>query len=81
MVEKVRAPDARFQDIINQVYFEYKISQGYTDNEIIAKSRSLKGVLEPFSSKIMIDRKYFDFPILWKICWSKKLDGFTHTLT
>jgi len=51
MVEKVRAPDARFQDIINQVYFEYKISQGYTDNEIIAKSRSLKGVLEPFSSK------------------------------
>lgn len=51
MIEKVRAPDARFQDIVNQIYFEYKISQGYTNNEIISKSRSLKGVLEPFSSK------------------------------
>ena len=50
MVEKVRGPDARFQDIISQVYLEYKLSRGYNANEIINKSRSLKGVLEPFSS-------------------------------
>ena len=51
MVEKVRGPDARFQDILNQTYIEYKLSKGYTANQIINKSRSLKSVLEPFSSK------------------------------
>lgn len=49
--EKVRAPDARFQDIISQMYQDYKIDQGYTPDEIISKSKSLKGVMEPFSSK------------------------------
>ncbi len=49
--EKVRGPDARFQDMISQIYQEYKIDQGYSSEEIIAKSRSLKGVLEPFTSK------------------------------
>ena len=49
-IEKVRGSDARFQDIMTQTYNEYKISQGFNPNEIIAKSRSLKGVLEPFST-------------------------------
>ena len=51
LFEKVRAPDARFQDYLNQVYLEYKISQGYSSDEIINKSKSLKGILEPFSSE------------------------------
>jgi tRNA (cmo5U34)-methyltransferase len=50
-VEKVRGPDARFQDIMNQFYIDFKIDAGFDSNEIINKSRSLKGVLEPFSSK------------------------------
>ena len=49
MFEKVRAPDARFQDYMNQIYTEYKIKKNYTPQNIIAKSQSLKGVLEPFS--------------------------------
>ena len=53
--EKVRGPDARFQDIMSLIYNEYKIDQGYTSEEIISKSRSLKGVLEPFSSDANID--------------------------
>jgi len=53
--EKVRAPDARFQDIMTGVYNEYKLEQGYTPDEIIQKSRSLKGVLEPFSTQGNID--------------------------
>ena len=48
--EKVRAPDARFQDIMTGLYHEYKIKSGYSNEEILAKSRSLKGVLEPFST-------------------------------
>ncbi len=54
-VEKVRGSDARFQDILNQVYIEYKLSQGYSPNEIISKGRSLKGILEPFSTKGNLD--------------------------
>ena len=47
--EKVRAPDARFQDIMTGVYNDYKLDQGYTPVEIFNKTRSLKGILEPFS--------------------------------
>jgi len=38
--EKVRAPDARFQDIMTGIYNEYKLEQGYSPDEIIQKSRS-----------------------------------------
>ncbi|MBS0898117.1 methyltransferase domain-containing protein [Pantoea dispersa] len=55
MFEKVRGPDARFQDIISSLYVDYKSSQGYAAQEILAKSRSLKGVLEPFSTGGNID--------------------------
>jgi tRNA (cmo5U34)-methyltransferase len=53
--EKVRAPDARFQDILSQIYQDFKIDQGYTPNEIISKSTSLKGVMEPFSTQGNLD--------------------------
>ncbi|MGE4398276.1 MAG: methyltransferase domain-containing protein [Campylobacterales bacterium] len=55
LFEKVRAPDARFQDMMTSLYNEYKIEQGYNSDEIVAKSRSLKGVLEPFSSQANVD--------------------------
>lgn len=55
LVEKVRAPDARFQDIMNQVYLEFKIEKGFSSDEIINKSRSLKSVMEPFSTHGNID--------------------------
>ena len=49
--EKVRAPDARFQDMMQNLYIDYKKDQGYQLDQILAKSRSLKGILEPFSTK------------------------------
>lgn len=49
--EKTRGPDGRFQDMNTHVYNEYKLKQGYKPEEIFAKSRSLAGVLEPFSDK------------------------------
>lgn len=55
LFEKVRAPDARFQDIISSLYMDFKLENDYTPSEIIAKSRSLKGVLEPFSTQANID--------------------------
>ncbi len=48
--EKVRAPDARFQDIMTSLYTDFKLEHGYSADEIISKSRSLKGILEPFST-------------------------------
>ena len=53
--EKVRACDARFQDIASTLYMDFKLDNGYNANQIIAKTRSLKGVLEPFSSQGNID--------------------------
>ncbi len=51
LFEKVRGPDARFQDIMTGIYTDYKLEQGFSTEEVIAKSRSLKGVLEPFSTQ------------------------------
>ncbi len=55
MYEKVRANDARFQDICTGLYTEYKLDRGYTPDEIVSKSKSLKGVLEPFSTQGNLD--------------------------
>lgn len=55
LFEKVRGADARFQDILSALYHDYKLREGYSADEIIAKSRSLKGVLEPFSTQGNLD--------------------------
>jgi tRNA (cmo5U34)-methyltransferase len=55
MFEKVRAPDARFQDLVMQLYNEFKLGNGFSSEEIVEKSRSLKGVLEPFSTQGNLD--------------------------
>jgi tRNA (cmo5U34)-methyltransferase len=55
LFEKVRAPDARFQDIMTAMYTDYKLAEGYEPGEILTKARSLKGVLEPFSSQANVD--------------------------
>ena len=51
MFEKVRAPDARFQDMAVGLYNEFKLQQGFDHEEILSKTLSLKGVLEPFSTE------------------------------
>lgn len=55
LFEKVRANDARFQDIMSAIYQDFKLSQGYSPDEIVSKARSLKGILEPFSTQGNID--------------------------
>ena len=53
--EKVRYSDARFQDIFTTLYNDYKMEMGYTPEEILNKTRSLKGVMEPFSTEGNLD--------------------------
>ncbi|MCL7931719.1 methyltransferase domain-containing protein [Halomonas llamarensis] len=55
LFEKVRASDARFQDIFSTLYSEFKIDNGYELDEVLSKTLSLKGVLEPFTSEANCD--------------------------
>lgn len=54
LFEKVRAPDARFQDIITSLYNDFKLHEGFSADEILNKSASLRSVLEPFSTNANI---------------------------
>lgn len=77
MFEKVRACDARFQDIAAQLYMEYKLAQGYGPDEIVAKSRSLKSVLEPFSTQGNTDMlRRAGFEDVMSICKYICFEGF-----
>jgi len=72
--EKVRYNDARFQDIFTTLYNEYKLDMGYSHEEIINKTKSLKGVMEPFSTKgnlDMLKRAGFEdiTPVVTDICF------------
>ena len=51
LFEKVRGPDARFQDILVSLYNDFKVRNGFSADEILGKTASLKGVLEPFSTE------------------------------
>ena len=55
LFEKVRGADGRFQDIPARRYDDYKLSRGFSPDEIVSKARSLKGVLEPFSTQGNVD--------------------------
>ncbi len=37
--------------MMTTIYTDFKVDQGYSSEEIIGKTRSLKGVLEPFSTQ------------------------------
>lgn len=55
LFEKVRGADGRFQDMSARMYDDYKLSRGFSPDEIVSKARSLKGVLEPFSTQGNVD--------------------------
>lgn len=56
IAEKVRSYDARTQDMSNQIYNEWKRGNGFNSNQILNKTTSLAGVLDPFSSKGNLDQ-------------------------
>lgn len=72
--EKVRAPDARFQDYAIQIYNDIKQDSGFTEEEIINKTQSLKGNLEPFSTSgnmgLMARAGFVDITSIYKwVCF------------
>lgn len=72
--EKVRGHDARFQDYMTQLYLDFKLENGFTCDEAIGKTKSLKGIMEPFSSegnKAMLQRAGFKdlMPVARWLCF------------
>ena len=55
LCEKIRGRDARFQDILNFLYFDFKKKQKLSDKEILNKEKSLRGVMEPFTINANLD--------------------------
>ncbi|HYV16331.1 MAG TPA: methyltransferase domain-containing protein [Conexibacter sp.] len=63
--EKTRWSSGKMQDFGNQVYTSFKLRQGFGPDEILSKSQSLRGVLDPLSSEdnaAMIRNLGFDGP-------------------
>ena len=55
LFEKIRGNDARFQDILNFSYFDFKTEQNLSPIEILNKEISLRSVLDPYTMSSNID--------------------------
>lgn len=53
--EKIRGNDARFQDILNFLYFDFKQESGLSPVNILNKEISLRSVLEPYTINANLD--------------------------
>lgn len=49
MAEKVLAEEGRFNDMWVELYWDFKKGQGLTDDQILQKARSIRGVLRPIT--------------------------------
>ena len=54
-VEKVRSSNSDFEDILNQLYFDFKLEQTLTEKDILAKAKSLRSSMYLFDEKTIFD--------------------------
>jgi len=52
LVEKIRSKDSQFEDILNQLYFDFKLRKNLSEKEILKKSKSLRSSMYLFNEKI-----------------------------
>ena len=79
-VEKIRSNSSNFEDIFNQLYFDYKIQQNLTHEEILKKAKSLRSSMHLFSEnqiKRMLKNNGFKNFDIFFICF--KLIGYIAT--
>ena len=50
-VEKVRSKSSHFEDLLNQLYFDFKLQQGLTEEEILSKAKSLRSSMYLYDEK------------------------------
>ncbi len=53
--EKIFSASPKNQSMNNEIYTLWKLNQGFSKSEVINKSQSLRGVLNPYSSKENIE--------------------------
>lgn len=51
LVEKIRSSDPQFEDILNQLYFDFKLRQNLSESEILKKAKSLRSSMFLFNEK------------------------------
>jgi len=49
MAEKVLAEEGRFDELWVELYWDFKKGQGLTDDQILHKARSIRGILKPLT--------------------------------
>jgi len=75
--EKIRGNDARFQDILTFLHFDFKTAQGLRSGEIINKEISLRSVMEPYTIKANLEfMKRAGFKDIMPICQFLCFKGF-----
>ena len=77
LFEKIRGNDARFQDILTFLYFDFKKKSGLKDLEILNKEMSLRSVLEPYTIEANLQfMKRAGFKDIMPICQYLNFKGF-----
>ncbi|HEY5587718.1 MAG TPA: methyltransferase domain-containing protein [Candidatus Paceibacterota bacterium] len=72
MVEKIVGNNARFDEMFIELYHDMKIVNGLTEQEVVAKSRAIRGVMRPNTveeNKSMLKEAGFkDIDVFFKWC-------------
>lgn len=55
LVEKIRSKDSNFEDMLNQMYFDFKLRNNLSEQEILKKSKSLRSSMHLFSEQTAIN--------------------------
>ena len=50
-VEKIRANNSNYEDILNQMYFDFKLKKKLNEKEILNKAKSLRSSMYLFNEK------------------------------
>lgn len=69
-VEKIRSSNSHYEDILNQMYFDFKLDQNLSEKEILNKAKSLRSSMylfnEKTTKKLLSDAGFRDSEVFFK---------------
>lgn len=72
LIEKVIGNNARFDEMFIELYHDFKLEQGFNEQEIFNKSRAIRGVMQPNTIEenleLLNDVGFKDTDIFFKWC-------------
>lgn len=70
MVEKVIGENARFDEVFIELYHDFKLQQGFSEQEVFSKSKAIRGIMQPNTLsenlKMLKDTGFKDTDIFFK---------------